>query len=349
MAKYDIKHTCGHEETVALFGKTKDRERRIEWLEGQPCRECQLKQSTEYAMAAASEMGLPDLSGSPKQIEWAVRIRNDIVKQFESFRNISNEASTKFDLLLSESTSAKWWIDNRDADIVDLLHQFKPSNDVQQKSQESVLDELMVTPDGSEGKIAVTIITTETLLTLKSDKDDQVISIAKAYGLRWDGTAWIRDIGMTAGKVQDRAAELGNALLSAGYPVRFDSQEIRTAAVSGQFIPESTKWVIRNDSEHLKVWWKGHDDNIYSLVKSIKTAKYEKGVFIVNVAQWREIMDLQSAGFTISDKALNTIEMYKAAHASKIEVELAKQLKSEGSLGDILNSSDDILADLKDD
>ena len=40
MAKYDITHSCGHTETVQLFGAGKERESRIAYLEKTPCAEC---------------------------------------------------------------------------------------------------------------------------------------------------------------------------------------------------------------------------------------------------------------------------------------------------------------------
>lgn len=33
MSKYVVKMTCGHEEEVELFGKIKNREKEIEWLQ----------------------------------------------------------------------------------------------------------------------------------------------------------------------------------------------------------------------------------------------------------------------------------------------------------------------------
>ena len=33
MAKYDVLFSCGHEDVVHLFGKVRERERRIEWYE----------------------------------------------------------------------------------------------------------------------------------------------------------------------------------------------------------------------------------------------------------------------------------------------------------------------------
>lgn len=40
MAKYTIRHACGHEEVVQLFGPGSERDRRIAWLEAQECPEC---------------------------------------------------------------------------------------------------------------------------------------------------------------------------------------------------------------------------------------------------------------------------------------------------------------------
>ena len=40
MAKYTVTHSCGHTQTHDLFGPGKDRERKIAWMENQPCTDC---------------------------------------------------------------------------------------------------------------------------------------------------------------------------------------------------------------------------------------------------------------------------------------------------------------------
>lgn len=47
MAKYYVKHTCGHEVQVDLFGKTADRENKIDWLETTLCPECYARQQAQ--------------------------------------------------------------------------------------------------------------------------------------------------------------------------------------------------------------------------------------------------------------------------------------------------------------
>ena len=50
MAKYTILMSCGHEDTIELFGKTADRERKIEYFKSSGlCKECYKKQMQEKA------------------------------------------------------------------------------------------------------------------------------------------------------------------------------------------------------------------------------------------------------------------------------------------------------------
>lgn len=51
MAKYTINHTCGHKTEVNLVGPHKERDRKIEWLEGQDCWKC--RRDAEFAAAQA--------------------------------------------------------------------------------------------------------------------------------------------------------------------------------------------------------------------------------------------------------------------------------------------------------
>ena len=47
MAKYYVKHECGHEVQVDLFGKTADRENKIAWLETTLCPECYAREQAQ--------------------------------------------------------------------------------------------------------------------------------------------------------------------------------------------------------------------------------------------------------------------------------------------------------------
>ena len=73
--QYTVHHACGHDETVVLYGPTKDRERRIAAMEAEDCPSCR---------AAEAHMdGCVDLVGSDKQVAWAGQIRRSFLPAWE--------------------------------------------------------------------------------------------------------------------------------------------------------------------------------------------------------------------------------------------------------------------------
>ena len=151
MAHYDISHTCGHDERIELFGPTRERERRIEWLQERPCTECwkkeraaeaEARKNKEAAMivekfgsdAAEALNALSNasctLEGSAKQVAWAEDIRAkciaEIIDRLHSLvaripGKVTAQQSADFTVrckaiasVIANETSAAWWIDNRD-------------------------------------------------------------------------------------------------------------------------------------------------------------------------------------------------------------------------------------------
>lgn len=151
MAHYDITHTCGHDERIELFGKTSERERRIEWLQERPCTECwkkeraaeaEARKNKEAAMiveklgndAADAVNALSNasctLEGSAKQVAWAEDIRSkciaraldrlsDLVSRLPGEATAQQSAAlaarcNAVASVIANETSAAWWIDNRD-------------------------------------------------------------------------------------------------------------------------------------------------------------------------------------------------------------------------------------------
>jgi hypothetical protein len=151
MAHYDITHTCGHDERIELFGKTSERESRIEWLQERPCTECwkkerkaeaEARRNKEAAMIVekfgddaadavnAISNAASNLKGSSRQIMWAEDIRADciteIIDRLHSLvaripgkataqQSAEFAASCKaITSVIANETSAAWWIENRD-------------------------------------------------------------------------------------------------------------------------------------------------------------------------------------------------------------------------------------------
>jgi hypothetical protein len=105
--KYDVNFSCGHTETIELFGKNTERKRKIEYFEQygmcSTCYKAQKEAEHKAEMDAYKSAELPALTGTPKQIAWAEKIR------LEAYNSYANRG---FEYIASE-TSAAWWIDRR--------------------------------------------------------------------------------------------------------------------------------------------------------------------------------------------------------------------------------------------
>jgi hypothetical protein len=162
MAKYDVEYSCGHSGEVVLFGPGKERERKLEWYHNSAsCPDCYQKEKDEAkriqnAEAAKSntEMSLPKLTGSEKQIAWANTIRIDRIKRIdelinkgESIQNKTRIGEQEINLSPAEydqylkpihetvkdlrnklltHTSASWWIDQRSTPLNIIYKETEP-------------------------------------------------------------------------------------------------------------------------------------------------------------------------------------------------------------------------------
>ncbi len=116
-----IIHACGHEQAHYLSGFDSQQERKAKWLKTTTCRDCFVaeKRAEEVAAAAlssaaVSHLALPPLTGTDRQIGWALTIRT---KRLAALTNSNSDADCNACLRI---TDAKWWIDCRDLTDVDL-------------------------------------------------------------------------------------------------------------------------------------------------------------------------------------------------------------------------------------
>lgn len=179
MAKYAVKMSCGHEETIELFGKTADRDRKIAWLqEHGTCSACYKARldaekiaATKAAAEKAVEDNLPELTGSEKQINWAMTIRaqklTDLDKMFgdlnakitdEQMRSKNQIAYQAARNVLTSKTEAKYWIDNRNNSVKSLFASLKVEFDAEverltaeaEKVVEADVEDYVVSPEAQD-------------------------------------------------------------------------------------------------------------------------------------------------------------------------------------------------------
>lgn len=147
MAKYSVKHACGHIQVHQIFGTNShgERDSKVAWLETCICDECyKANQKAKYDAEneknakANAEANLPTLTGSPKQIAWAETIRAEKIKKLDEIlerieglkakrplTEIELEQDKKVQAFATDyrnENSAAKWIDARDKSIESLLN-----------------------------------------------------------------------------------------------------------------------------------------------------------------------------------------------------------------------------------
>jgi len=221
---------------------------------------------------------------------------------------------------------------------------------------EAVKEEASVTlvPEDKKSDTMVSVKYTDDMVTVESPKDSTVIKAVKAAGFSWDGYVWKMNIGITTGKASDRAADIANKLLNAGLQVSVPAS-IRDAAVSGTFTPRCTRWVFgrSGDSDHVYVSW-GRDEDMYYKVKSLAGAKWIHDLHYVRVpaSSADEIDDFAAInGFQISPGAAKILDGYRKSVQIVVPEEMHEEKPKDENekLKSILNSSREVIEDLKDD
>mgnify|MGYP001306836693 CR=1 FL=1 len=384
MAWYYGTYICGHEGRVNIIGPVKDREWKKEREFSKMCPDCykvhlqkQREEEARRAMELAREMELPALQGTEKQIAWAEKIRQNLIARFEELtqRDIERfpreykeykkiRELTLDDIMavkhyiLEHRTSAIYFIDNRYDDIYAFIaREYKEALKTDEEiAEEAILLEIKrestVFPEEKMTNAVVEITVSPDRVTAKFEKNEAFRKIVKDLGFTWNGSAWEKKISETTGSAEDRAAELGNKLLNAGFPICILDEEIRRKAIKGDFEPECHRWIYhQKNTKNFAIRWQGWNDTLYNRAKSLPGARWDSGSMLVSVEHYvlvEEFADLM--GFRFTKAARKLIDEYKSKMSTIKTVQPAKVEEPEETDGfsDILNRGDDIIDDLKD-
>jgi len=357
MAWYDVTYSCGHSESIQLYGKHTDRESRIKYLEGTLCPACYLKKIQEETEKTTKEFEMPELTGTPKQIQWAKTIRADTITSLSEKRNyyVNEGGFSRFDevmaYLISNYKDAHWWIDSRTVSNNEILSVVTesmnraPKNEAMKEAEAEALAEATVYPEDQ-------IIASPASIEIKADtvcvffeKNDALIDLVKKTGYRWNGSKWYREINKMNGPAEDRAAEIGNKLLVAGAPIRIINNEAREKAVSGTYEKEHTRWIMQAEGSKLLAVKHELSDYLYNQAKQITGARYDKEIHavVINPMYYEEIeLFAKTHGFRFTENAQAEIDKQKHAR------EKAKTVKTIASEEEAVGKEGEILDDLLD-
>lgn len=264
------------------------------------------------------------------------------------------EYQMNYDKLISGSISRDSIHDTWDSELLDraldLLLDGKTPD--QEAEEAEVAETVVLSPEHKESGTPVTVAYTDKEVSVESPKDSGVIETAKGCGFRWDGDTWTMQIDVKTGSAVDRAAEIANKLLLAGYQVTVPVA-ISQAAVSGSYELRCTRWICSysDDEEHVYLSWDRNDDMYYKALELTGAKWRSRRGMRVPTSSADEIEDFaQLYGFQITDDAKEAIAEYRKS-VTIVAPESGKPAEKkdgEEALDSILQSSREVLEDLKD-
>lgn len=376
MAWYYGTYSCGHDGRVQIYGPVKDRQWKADREFSKMCPDCyeeylqkQREEETKRAMELAKEMELPELRGTEKQVAWAVKIRQALIEKFDEYLKEGEEViKRRFkislpelmqirDFILTNRTSASYYIELRYMTLFDIIEMEKKEalkSEWQkqfEKEMEQIKQESIVYPENTKDKAVAEIQVRPDRVAVRYPKNERFRLIVKELGYDWDrnSSSWVKTIKETTGSAEERAAELGNKLLNAGFPVCILDPEIRQKAINGEYDPECRRWICRRDDKLAINWTDGSD--LYKKAITLPSAKWSRPSVLVRVEYYQEAEEFAELyGFRFTEAARRLIEEHKQQKETALVVKPApeKKVEHKDGLEDILQSEASVLDDLKD-
>lgn len=123
--RYKIKYKCGHEENVNLNGR-QNSQSYADWLAAGVCKKCYEAEKIAERNAYNEAEGLPELTGTPRQVEWANKLRYELYKKIKALLQYVDKSEEdykkQFVEWLKSQNTATFWINNRDKSEYDIIN-----------------------------------------------------------------------------------------------------------------------------------------------------------------------------------------------------------------------------------
>lgn len=165
------------------------------------------------------------------------------------------------------------------------------------------------------------------------ERHESFVETVRSLHYRWnrEQRTWNRKIGRLAGEPVDRLVELCHHLLANGFPVEFSDETVRDRAVSGEFSPETRRWVLAGRGEYegwLRLWWGYGEPDFYRRSRFLSGSQYdrESKCVVVPIDAIAEVEDFAELhGFHIHSEARALIEKQRSrlknALVADVEIE----------------------------
>lgn len=254
---------------------------------------------------------------------------------------------------VSAITKASWWIDHRDEDGAGMTEAYKAYKGVQMEKaieEETKPTMVIMEPENKKTGTVVMLKATKGAILLTCERDEHVRLTVKKHGFTWDGsrTAWVKAATEMTGPAKDLAPDTARILLEAGIPVRA-YPDVAEAVQAGTYEPECHRWIESAE---------GKAGDRLAIRKAKGVSDYPEGkptlkddYILVSPSLWREVREFAAMNGYHMTRAAE--EMLRKEEKATVTVRpAAKAGKTAGgtdALKAILESSRDVLEDLKDD
>lgn len=173
-------------------------------------------------------------------------------------------------------------------------------------------------------QIVTVSATIKRLMVAMPEYEEDFRLLMKQMGFRWAKLYWMRDLGVTTGKPEDRQAETAHRLIEAGYVVNLQDAGARAKALEATFDPEHWRWVtLRVAGEHagkLALTW-AREDDLYETLRTIPRARWDGKALIVPPSSGDEVRDAADLyGFRWSEGAVEALRKYEEKFESGVIV-----------------------------
>lgn len=386
MGKYTITWKCprcGQETSEVVNCRGRDIDWETKKRQNNLCEECQEKEDAAFLKALQEENyshGLPVLTGSPKQIEWAEAIRK------ESYNKLSElkAGPTREFMLRGWARVAKKYPDDKDAELyhlcVDKLDEFidaeldelrkntsagriidnrcedwrsrleKRARKViaLRSSEEKELEETLLVPKDQKKEVTVTIVIKDGKIYAGSEYEPVLNGIYKKFQMSFNRRLglWWKSFSPTMESLTDSAADLANTILRHGWMVKVP-RLVGEMVESKTFTPDRKTWVeIGKYNDFVVRTTEDDPAPVLEAAAKMFGRKDYYGNPYAKLHQYQaveEFAELYNAA--IDTSAAEAIARQKIAQKTIDPVEA--QLSKDG-LKEILSSSREVLDDLKD-
>lgn len=255
-------------------------------------------------------------------------------KMLDKAKEYVSRMDSVLEYIKQRKTKASWWIENYKwtrgyGELQALIDRLiveqgsAPSLEEEKREQEEAEEQknkeiaCTVRPENpvSEAVAKIRLNKDQGTITIHfAEFDDKFRKIVKErLRMTWSSGRWERKINEEInGTLADRVAEAGHLLLAEGFIVQILNEELLNKAISADYNPEHTNWIVKKAKSNYIGWfairWDKNDD-FYNVARRIPESRYASPYVVVPPHRFEELLDFaERYDFRLTQSAYEIVE-----------------------------------------